>query len=423
MLQNEYDVIIIGAGPAGLIAAIECYKPSRKILILEKMYQPALKLRLCGKGRCNITNVADLDDFLSHFGKNGRFLKYAFAEFFNNDLLKYFEKLGVKCKLERGGRYFPQKDDAMEVVMALLNKVKSLNIAIATHSDVTGITKSPNNKFVISLNSQKLTANQDHRNSDLIADKVILATGGKSYPKTGSDGSGYKIGSMLGHTITPVLPSLVPLETSGSDAKKLQGLSLRNVNVRVWCDNKKVDELFGEMLFTKFGVDGPVILSLSRTIAKLISNKQKVIITIDLKPALDHKKLDKRLLREISELSRQNFKSLLKNLIPAKLIPVFIEKLAIPEDKLLSQINSEERKKLRLLLKEFRFEITGCRSYDRAIVTSGGISIKEIHPHTMESKLVEGLFFAGEIIDIDADTGGFNLQAAFSTGWIAGRAV
>jgi hypothetical protein len=223
--------------------------------------------------------------------------------------------------------------------------------------------------------------------------------------------------------VTPLFPALVPLETEGNTAKKLQGLSLRNVKVKVWCQNKKIDERFGEMLFTDFGVSGPIILSLSRTIVNLIDDKQKVFIAIDLKPALDQKTVDQRLLREISEHSRQKFKSLLKKLLPGKLGPVFLERLKVSEEKLLNQINSEERKRLRMLLKDFKLEITGYRSFNEAIVTAGGINIKEINPKTMESKLVKGLYFAGEIIDVDADTGGFNLQAAFSTGWVAGKAV
>ncbi len=414
MLQNQYDIVVIGAGPAGLIAAIESYKSSKKILILEKMHTPALKLKISGKGRCNITNNIELDDFISHFGKNGRFLKFAFAKFFNTDLLNYFEKLGVQFKLERGGRYFPQNDDAGDIAKALLNKVKSLNIPISANSEVINITKLPDKKFTV-------TINKNTRRIQIKADKIVLATGGKSYPRTGSTGAGFKLASQLGHTVTSVSPSLVPIETKGSIAKELQGLSLKNVKAQVWCKNKKVDERFGEMVFTDFGLSGPIILSLSKTIVKLIDDKEKVFISIDLKPALDHKMIERRIIREINEHSKQGFKNLLKKLLPGKLVSVFVAKLEIPGEKQLSQINSEKRKKLRRLLKEFQFEITGYGSFNHAIVTSGGICIKEINPQTMESKLVKGLYFAGEIIDIDADTGGFNLQAAFSTGWITGR--
>jgi len=414
MFQDQYDIVVIGAGPAGLIVAIESCKSSKKILILEKMRTPAMKLKISGKGRCNITNDAELVDFISHFGKNGRFLKFVFANFFNTDLIKYFEKLGVRFKLERGGRYFSQNNDAREIAKALLNKVKSLNIPISTNSEVISVAKLPDKKFTITIrkNAQRI---------QIEADKVVLAAGGKSYPKTGSNGTGFKLASQIGHTITHVSPSIVPIETEGNTAKKLRGLSLKNVKAQVWCGNKKVDERFGEMVFTDFGLSGPIILSLSKTVVKLVDDKQKVFISIDLKPALDHKMVERRIIREIDEHSKQDFKNLLKKLLPGKLVPVFIEKLKIPEEKQLSQINSEERKKLRILLKEFQFKVTGYRSFNHAIVTSGGICIKEINPQTMESKLVKGLYFAGEIIDIDADTGGFNLQAAFSTGWIAGK--
>lgn len=423
MLQNQYDVIIIGAGPAGLMAAIESYEPHRKIAVLEKMREPALKLKISGKGRCNITNSAELKDFISHFGKTGRFLKFAFSEFFNAELLKYFEKLGVQFKLERGGRYFPKNDNAMEIVKALLNKIDSLNVHISANSEVTGIKKMSDDKFTVTVNKNIPGMSKNRQCIKIKADKVVLATGGKSYPETGSNGAGFKLAAQLGHTITPVLPSLVPVLTKGDTASKLQGLTLKNVKVKLWCDSKKVDELFGEMLFTEFGVSGPIILSLSKTIVKHISEKKKVIISLDLKPALDHEAVDRRLLKEIDEHGKKNFKSLLKRLLPVKLIPVFTGILKISEKKKLNQLNSEERKKLKMLLKEFPFEVTGTKSFDHAIITSGGICINEINSRTMESKLIKGLYFAGEIIDVDADTGGFNLQAAFSTGWVAGRAI
>lgn len=423
MFEKHYDIVIVGAGPAGLMACIESYKPSRKIVILEKMPRPALKLRISGKGRCNITNDASLDEFLSHFGKNGRFLKFAFAEFFNTDLLQYFEKLGVRFKLEQGGRYFPQNDKAGEIVEALLDKVKALKIPVATNAEVIGITKLLGGKFSLSINKRNPAEGKVSQPVSIHADNVLLATGGKSYPGTGSTGTGYKLAAQLGHTVTPVLPALVPIETKGDTAKNLQGLSLRNVKAKILVNNKKVDERFGEMVFTDSGVSGPIILSLSGNVVKLLQEKQKVVLSIDLKPALDHETLDKRLLREINENSRQSFKSLLKKLLPRKLMPVFVEALKIPEEKQLNQLTNEERKRLRMLLKEFSLEVSGYRTFDEAIVTSGGVSIQEINPQTMESKLVKGLYFAGELIDIDADTGGFNLQAAFSTGWVAGRAL
>ena len=423
MKHEQYDIIIIGAGPAGLIAAIESCAPSRKILILEKMPRPALKLRISGKGRCNITNAAELKEFIGHFGKNGRFLRPAFSGFFNTELLRYFEELGVQFKLERGGRYFPESDKAVEIVDALLDKVKNLNIPLRTNCEVVSLAHSPGAGFRVTIRRKPGKSDTQQQTSTLQAGKVLLSTGGKSYPKTGSSGIGFKLASQLGHTVTPLSPSLVPLETKGNTAQKLQGLSLKNVSVSLWRDSKKIDEGFGEMLFTHFGVSGPVILSLSRSAVACLDAKQQLSLQIDLKPALDHKKLDQRLLREIQEHSKQHLKALLERLLPKSMIAMFLEVLDISQEKTLSEISAEERKHLRMLLKELRLEIIGYRSFDEAIVTSGGVSVKEIDPKTMESKHVKGLYFAGEVIDIDADTGGFNLQAAFSTGWLAGRSM
>jgi len=387
------------------------------------MPSPALKLKISGKGRCNITNAADMKDFISHFGKNGRFLRYAFAEFFHADLLRYFEALGVRFKLERGGRYFPEQDKAAEIADALLRKVRALNIPIATRAEVSGMTKMPGKDFAVRIQTGSTRANKHRASRTLRAGKVILATGGKSYPKTGSTGTGFRLASQLGHTITHLSPSLVPLVTKGDTSKKLKGLSLKNVNVSVWCKGKKMAEQFGEMSFTDFGASGPVVLSLSRTAVPLLEDHRRVSMSIDLKPALTHQKVDRRLLREIEQHSKRNVTYLLKQLLPRQLIPAFMEELHLVEEIPLHQMTAEERKRLRRLLKDFHFEVTGSRPFAEAIITSGGIRIQEIHSHTMESKLVKGLYFGGEMIDVDADTGGFNLQAAFSTGWVAGRSV
>jgi predicted Rossmann fold flavoprotein len=423
MLQKNYDLVILGSGPAGLMAAIESYRSSQKTIIIEKMPRPALKLRISGKGRCNITNDSDLENFISHFGRNGRFLRYAFREFFNTDLLHYFEKLGVNFKLERGGRYFPQNDKAIDIVNALLNKIKTLNIPLCTNLEVIAINKLPDNRFNLSLHNYPTKNKQNNRNYLISTNKILIATGGQSYPKTGTTGMGYRLAAQVGHSVTPISPALVPLKTSGDIAKKLQGLSLKNVKVDVWCKGKKVDERFGEMLFTDSGVSGPIILSLSRNIVRQMEDGQKILITIDLKPAIDSQMLDQRLLREINSHGKQNFINFLKRLLPRKIIPVFLEILKIPDDRPLNQITAEQRKDLKKLLKGFPLKVTGHCSFDEAIITAGGIDINEINSRTMESKIVKGLYFAGEIIDIDADTGGFNLQAAFSTGWLAGRAI
>lgn len=423
MIQNRYDVVVIGAGPAGLTAAIECARPAKTILVLERMHKPALKLGISGKGRCNLTNDAEIKAFTAHFGKNGRFLRYAFGRFFNTDLLEYFEKLGVQFKLERGGRYFPRNDNALEIVDALIGKVRKRGVPIEMRSEVTALTKLAGGDFSLTIARTSAGTPKTPGEVTLSAGKVLLATGGKSYPQTGSSGGGYRLAFRLGHTITAPVPALVPIMTAGDTAARLQGLSLKNVVASVWCKDRKIDERFGEMLFTHFGVSGPIILTLSRTIVESLNNKEPVRISIDLKPALDHQTLDQRLLREIDEHGKQEFKSLLKRLLPKKFIPVFIEILGIPAEKKLSQLRLKDRKRLRLQLKGFTLEVSGHRSFDEAIITAGGVSINEIDPRTMESKLVKGLFFAGEIIDVDADTGGFNLQAAFSTGWLAGRSM
>jgi hypothetical protein len=410
--EKKYNILVIGAGPAGLMAASNCARNGQDIVILEKMDDLCIKLKMTGKGRCNITNEAPLDDFIKHFGKGGRFLKHAFSQFFNEDLIKYFEKLGVQFKLERGGRYFPKSDSAFDIAEALISDAESKSISILKKHEVKNI-KKVDEKFEVKIEGGKT----------LEVEKVIITCGGKSYPRTGSSGDGYKLARSLGHRIIEPKPSLTPLITKSPDAKNLQGLSLKNVRASLYCENKKVAEQFGEMLFADFGLSGPIILSLSKHAVPLLDDKKKIYVSVDLKTALDHVRLDQRLKREIDEGGKKYFKSLLKNLLPAKLIPVFIEKLGIPEDKKLNQINSEERKRLKMLLKDFQFEIIGYKSYDQAIVTSGGVDLREVNPKTMESRIVSGLYFAGEVLDLDADTGGFNLQAAFSTGWLAGKSI
>ncbi len=423
MIQSLYDVIIVGAGPAGLMAAIQCHRPDRRLLVIEKMAKPALKLGISGKGRCNITNDADIKTFIAHFGKNGRFLQYAFGKFFNQDLLRFFENLGVHFKLERGGRYFPQSDTALEIVRVLLKKVKKLNIPIETCCEVVAITRLPDENFKLKVCCTTPGPNTAPQILTLNAGKVLLSTGGKSYPRTGSNGGGYQLAESLNHTIIPPLPALVPLITAGDLAGRLEGLSLKNVSAKVLCNQKKILEMFGEMVFTKDGLSGPIILSLSRVVVAALKKGERVQIVIDLKPALSHQALDLRLIREIGTSGKQEFKTRLKRLLPPKLIPIFIEKLKIPAEQKLARLSQEERKRLRLLLKEFTLDVNGYRSFDEAIITAGGVCINEINPRTMESKQVKGLYFAGEIIDIDADTGGFNLQAAFSTGWLAGQSM
>jgi len=403
-------VIVIGGGAAGLIAAGQSALAGSETIIFEKKYRPGRKLRITGKGRCNLTNIAPLPEFLDHFNAGSKFLRQTFNNFFSEDLVQFFGEIGIATELERGGRVFPENNDARLVVDAVEKWVRECGVEIITDSPVEVLITDKNNIAAVMLKNGK-----EHR-----ADAVILATGGKSYPATGSTGDGYLMAESVGHTIIPARPSLVPIETAGDIALRLQGLSLKNVNVSLWIDGKKRDEKFGEMLFTHFGLSGPIILTLSRQIVDALLEGQKIELSIDLKPALDEVKLDQRLLRDLDKHGKQKFQTLLKDLLPKKLIPVCYDLTGIGPSKEAHQITSNERKRLRQWLKNFRFDVSGSRDFNEAIITAGGVSTKEIDPRTMESKLVRGLYFAGEIMDIDADTGGYNLQAAFSTGWLAG---
>ncbi|MCK9611830.1 MAG: NAD(P)/FAD-dependent oxidoreductase [Bacteroidales bacterium] len=406
----NYDVIIIGAGASGLMCAGTAASRGLHVMLLEKMPMPARKLRISGKGRCNITNIAPQSEFMKHIGPDTRFLKYAFATFFSKELIHFFESIGVPTITEQGGRVFPASESAQDVVDALVKWAKKQGIEMICKEPVSCITVNDNKATGIIL------ANGKH----IPAKKVVLATGGASYPATGSEGDGYRMAKELGHTIKPVYPALVPFETDSDIPKRLQGLSLKNVQAHIWVEGRKTASAFGEMLFTHFGVSGPIILSLSRKIQPGEIKQKNVEISIDLKPALDHEKLDARLLRDMDEHGKKSFNSLLKLWLPSSMIPVFADSTGIPLEKTGNQISSAERKKIRLLLKDFRLRIIRTRGFAEAIITAGGVSTSEINPVTMESKLIKNLFFCGEVIDLDADTGGYNLQIAFSTGYLAG---
>ncbi len=405
-------VIIIGGGPAGLMAAGQTAIMGADALVLEKKPRPGIKLRITGKGRCNLTNIAPLNDFIDHFGKNGRFLRQAFNRFFSAELVAFLGEMGVDIITERGGRVFPVGEDAAAVTEALIHWTKQQGVTIKAKSPVDHL-------LIEDGRVHGVHANGD----DITADAVIIATGGASYPATGSTGDGYRLASSAGHTIIPVRPALVPLITAGDTAPRLQGLSLRNVMVHVYIDGKKRHNAMGEMLFTHFGVSGPIILTLSGDIVDALDAKKHVALAIDLKPALDDAKLDARLLRDLKEHGKQQFHTLLKGLLPSKLIPVCCDLTGIPPDKAGHQINADERRRLRLWLKNFRLDVVGHRSFAEAIITAGGVDTREIDPRTMQSRLIAGLYFAGEVIDINGDTGGYNLQASFSTGWLAGRSA
>ncbi len=409
--MSNFDVIVVGAGPAGLLAAGRAAELGAKVLILEKMRQEGRKLLITGKGRCNITNEAAIGEFIKHVYPNGKFLRNAFSQFFSKDIIDLLDNFGVNSTLERGGRYFPESNSAADVLKALLKWVKGLGVEIRCNHKVEELTVEDGQIKGLVTSGQSFSCSN-----------VILATGGKSYPATGSTGDGYELAKSVGHKIERVHPALVPLETYGDHAQKLQGLNLRNVKAVVWSNEKKMGDDFGEMIFTHFGLSGPIILTLSRIVEQELHKKNKVEITIDLKPALDEQKLDNRLLRDLNEHGKKKLGNIFGNWLPSKMVPVFIEILGVDPEKECHQVSAKERKQIRNMLKNFKFTIAKNRPFKEAIITAGGISTKEMSPKTMESKLVKGLYFSGEMIDLDAETGGYNLQIAYSTGWMAGNA-
>jgi len=408
--MNNFDLIVVGAGPAGILAAGRAAELGGKVLVLEKMRQEGRKLLITGKGRCNITNNADISNFIKHVYPKGRFLRNAFSHFYSKDIIELLERYGVEISLERGGRYFPTGNKASDVLKALLQWVNELNVEIRCGQRVEKLIVENSSICGVHANGQKI-----------LTKNVILATGGKSYPATGSNGEGYELARQVGHSIENVRPALVPLETEGNTAQKLQGLTLKNVRTVVWVNDKKLGEDFGEMIFTHFGLSGPIILTLSRLVVDELYKNNKVEISIDLKPALDDQKLDKRLIRDLNEHGKKKIINIFRYWLPSSMVPVFIDLLELDPEKVCHQISSKERKQIRYLLKNLRFRITNHRSFKEAIITAGGISTNEISSKTMESKLVAGLYFAGEMIDLDAETGGYNLQIAYSTGWLAGN--
>lgn len=410
--MGEFDVIVVGAGPAGLLAAGSASELGARVLVLEKMRQAGRKLLITGKGRCNITNDASPEEFIKHVFPHGRFLRPAFGHFFSRDILKLLHDRGVETTLERGGRYFPASNKSSDVLAALLDWLGERKVEIRFGQRVE--------KLLVEGSSVKGVQAQG---KEIRAGKVILAMGGKSYPATGSDGEGYALARSAGHSIVPPRPSLVPLETVGNVAARLQGLTLKNVRASAWVNHKKAGEGFGEMVFTHFGLSGPIILTLSRLIVDELHSQSNIELSLDLKPALDEQKLDARLLRDLNDSGKKKIANLFRAWLPASMIPVFIEMLGIDPEKEGHQLSSKERKKIRNLMKDFRFRISGHRSFKEAIITAGGVSTKEISSKTMESKIVSGLYFAGEMIDLDAETGGYNLQIAYSTGWLAGKSA
>lgn len=403
------NVIVVGGGAAGMMAAVFAARNGQNVQLLEKNEKLGKKLFITGKGRCNITNAADIEDLFTAVISNPKFLYSGFYSFTNQQVIDFFEELGVKTKIERGERVFPVSDHSSDVIAAFSRELKLLGVSVSLHTEVRELLCEQDKVCGVLLTNGK----------KMKADAVIVATGGISYPSTGSTGDGYRFAKETGHRVTELLPSLVPMEVRQWYAKELQGLSLRNIEICITDGKKKLYEEFGEMLFTHYGVTGPVILSASSVVGKTL-RKKELTLHIDLKPALSEEQLDKRILREFDANHNKQYKNSIDSLFPAKLKPVMIELSEIEPEKKVNEITKEERQRLVHLIKDFTMTLTGLRSYNEAIITKGGISVKEIDPGTMESKKMKGLYFAGEVLDLDAVTGGYNLQIAWSTGYLAG---
>ena len=417
-MVRSKQVIIVGGGASGLMAAGQAAAAGAKVLLVERTARLGTKLRITGKGRCNLTNTAELDPFLAHFAfpepdaSSRHFMRNAFARFFSSDLVTFFHDLGVQTVVERGGRVFPASSDAHEVADALVRFAKGQGAGVQLRSRVT--------KLLCTEDRIEGLVLED--GTSLRARAVVLATGGASYPRTGSTGDGYALAQSVGHGLVPVRPALVPLVLSGSEPQALMGLSLRNVEVRLMLDGQEVARDFGEMLFTHYGVSGPIVLTLSGpAVARL--GHGSLELAINLKPGLSPEKLDARLQRDLDQYGKRGYRKLLKGLLPQKMVGVVVARTGIPPDKPAHQITSAERKRLEKVLHDMRFTIVGHRPVEEAIVTAGGVDTRDVDPRTMASRLVEGLFLAGEVLDVQADTGGYNLQAAFSMGFVAGRAA
>lgn len=405
-------VVVVGGGPAGMTAAIAAAENGHDVLLLEQNEKLGKKLYITGKGRCNITNACETEELFLNVTKNAKFLYSAFYTYDSNRVMQFFEENGLALKTERGNRVFPVSDHSSDVIATLQKVLKE-----------KGVKTCLNTKVVKILTDKEMVCGVCLENGDKIRlDALVIATGGFSYQSTGSTGDGYRFAKELGHNVTELSPALVPFCTKEDYVKELQGLSLKNVTVSVYRKNKKVYEDFGEMLFTHFGVSGPLILSASSRIPGNIANEE-LFMEIDLKPALTKEQLDKRILRDFEESQNKQFKNAIPKLLPLKMIPVVIELSGIQPEKKVNEITKEERERLVMTIKHFPVTITGLRDFNEAIITRGGVSVKEINPSTMESKKIRHLYFAGEVMDVDAVTGGFNLQIAWSSGYLAGTSI
>ena len=408
-------VIVVGGGAAGMMAAITAARNGHNVILIEKNEKLGKKLYITGKGRCNITNASDMDVLFANVMSNRKFLYSAFYSFDNNQVIQFFEDIGVKTKVERGGRVFPQSDKSSDVIFGLQREMNRLGVKVHFHTEVKEILHE--NGMAIGVK-----ALEEKKETSILADAVIIATGGISYPSTGSTGDGYTFAKQMGHKITKLSQSLVPFQIKEEYVKQMQGLSLRNVNMKMFAGKKKIYEDFGEMLFTHFGISGPLVLSASSYAVPYV-DKQELVVQIDLKPALTEEQLDARVLRDFSEMQNKQFKNALDKLLPKKMIPVMIELSGIDADKPIHSVTKEERIRLVQLLKKMELHIERLRGFNEAIITKGGVSVKEINPSTMESNLVRKLYFIGEVLDLDALTGGYNLQIAWSTAYLAGISI
>ena len=410
--EDKFDVAVVGAGPAGMIAAGRAAELGAKVILIEKNKKPGIKLLLTGKGRCNITNAEfNLRKLVENYGKNGKFLFHAFSVFGPKDIINFFEKLRLKTKTERGKRIFPLSDKSEDVLRALINYLTKNKVNIVYNSAVIGVDCKDHKIKKLIL-----------ENEEIVAGNYIFCTGGKSYPLTGSTGDGFKWATDLGHRIKKISPVLVPIKIKENWVKELQGLSLKNVEISVFQKGKKERSEFGECLFTHFGLSGPIILDISKKVGELLKDGE-VKLLLDLKPALDSAKLDGRVQRDFKKYRNKLFKNCLANLLPCKLIPVIVKLSNINPEKKVNMITKEERHNLVRLLKNLEMTVRELLGFDSAIITSGGISLEEIDHKTMRSKVIDNLFFAGEIIDVDGPTGGFNLQVCWSTGYLSGESA
>jgi len=405
-----YDIAVIGAGPAGMMAAIRAGELKKKVVLLERNASPGHKILLTGRGRCNITNTAPMDEFISRFGRQGQFLRQAFNSFSYNELMEFFKVHGLELVVERQGRVFPKTDKAISVVQVLKKALLDNNAGLMYGARLVALKKEGGSFCLLMEDGHEIQAG-----------KVILATGGASFKATGSTGDGFNIAKHLGHSYTPLSPGLVPLKTKEPWVKQVQGLTLKNIRLNFICGSRKITSEIGELLFTHFGVSGPLVLDLSSEIVVLAREHKEVRLLIDLKPALTAEQLERRLLNDIKTQGNKNLSNFMKELLPLSMIPVFIHLLKLDGEKKCAYLAQEERLAIISLLKALPLTIIGSLALEEAMVTCGGISTKEINPRTMESRIVPGLYFAGEMIDASAPSGGFNLQQAFSTGYLAGE--